>query len=140
MKHSVRPAHCPRCDKPIASDALWQHKPGCECAECEAHCFQSRSGPTHCVEVDWRARALAAEADIRHVNDVVQTLADEASEARARALAAESLLAGWKPVVRAAITDLRQQEVLLAKGVHRVWSCAAIAAEALTPEQRKAAE
>ncbi len=35
---------CPRCHRPRATSALWDHPDGCECAECAASCFDECMG------------------------------------------------------------------------------------------------
>ena len=54
---------CERCDKPHATNADWYHPGGCVCATCVTLCWGE------CDPIDWRARALKAEAAIeKHVS------------------------------------------------------------------------
>ena len=56
---------CPRCDREVATDADRAHPEGCACPRCVSVCWDSEFGG--CQAVDWRARALAAEAELRLV-------------------------------------------------------------------------
>lgn len=50
---------CERCDMPHATANDWRsHEPGCACVRCVAICW----GDATCDPVDWRERALKAEA------------------------------------------------------------------------------
>jgi hypothetical protein len=44
------PARCGNCRRLYATDALWNHKSGCECEGCKAHCWDV-GGPCESVSV-----------------------------------------------------------------------------------------
>ena len=53
---------CPRCDQPIATQTDHDACPGgCECTRCVSLCWSAFGSA--CVAVDWRSRALTAEAE-----------------------------------------------------------------------------
>lgn len=55
---------CERCDHELATPADWYHADGC--AHCRGLCWRSTTseyGVCSHPEIDWRGRALAAEAD-----------------------------------------------------------------------------
>lgn len=54
---------CPTCDRPLATPDLEAHADSCECAACVAHCWSEYGAD--CKPVDWRERALKAEADAK---------------------------------------------------------------------------
>lgn len=49
---------CERCDRPLAVEN--DHDGGCTCEQCSARCWSSWG--VECKPVDWRSRALKAEA------------------------------------------------------------------------------
>jgi len=49
---------CPRCDRPEPTPELRNHPGGCECAACVSVCWGG------CEPIDWRERALRAEARV----------------------------------------------------------------------------
>ena len=54
---------CHVCDRPIATAAQWRdHGSGCECAACVAACWDTGTAGCASWPVNWRERALAAEA------------------------------------------------------------------------------
>ena len=54
---------CPVCDLPRATAEQWcDHASGCECAECAASCWDTGAAMCAALSVNWRERALAAEA------------------------------------------------------------------------------
>jgi hypothetical protein len=61
---------CHTCDRPKASDADWKHHD--ECADVEHDCFAGKCWEYQCKPVDWRARALLAEAVADAVLDLRQ--------------------------------------------------------------------
>lgn len=60
---------CHNCDRPHAKEN--RHKGGCECPACVSVCW-SKWGTT-CPSVDWRERALRAEARLRELGEEVAT-------------------------------------------------------------------
>ena len=56
---------CEVCDRPKAAPELWEHPAGCACDECSAVCWSHDADGCTGTPVDWRARALSAEASLR---------------------------------------------------------------------------
>jgi len=68
----VSDERCPRCDRPVAPQRLWDTHGtdgnGCTCAECMAHCWGDG-----CTALDWRALYfLAAERAASPPQEVVE--------------------------------------------------------------------
>lgn len=78
-------ARCPICDRPLATDADTEHPTDC------AHCYQLCWGVrtmSHCDgdPVDWRARALTAEARLAELLDEQSRRLHDAFERRTQGM------------------------------------------------------
>lgn len=94
---------CERCDHELATSADWYHADGC--AHCRGLCWRSTTseyGVCSHPEIDWRGRALAAEADRDNL-----AAASENNMARALELAAaRSAMGIERDAYRAMVCDL----------------------------------
>lgn len=95
---------CPRCDKPLARDEDYrrEEKPGDE-----ALCWE----PERCKAIDWRARALTAEAERDAERAERKGVIDEALVARAQRMEAErdqviAALHGLREAARAYVSEM----------------------------------
>ena len=102
---------CPTCDKPRAGDVAMSHADGCTCTDCLSVCWLAWG--VLCEPADWRARALAAEADKScRVCDRVDamTYACEPSWEKTRADATR-----WRkvaPLIERLADDVRRRELI----------------------------
>ena len=65
---------CPTCDKPRAGDVAVSHAGGCTCPGCLSVCWLDWG--VLCEPVDWRARALAAEAELAGASAAICDVSD----------------------------------------------------------------
>lgn len=76
------PDRCPDCDAPLATQADWDgHEDGCMCRRCRALCW--RAWLTRCERepMDWRTRAIKAEATRAAVIEECARVADATATA-----------------------------------------------------------
>jgi hypothetical protein len=73
-KEATTPLKCPDCDRPLATkqdyDCACDGEP---CVSCNAKCWRAECGDVcqHVDRIDWRARALAAEAEVKDLRSAV---------------------------------------------------------------------
>lgn len=68
---------CDVCDHPLATNAdLFGCEGGCRCERCTQLCWRDYNLACSFEPVDWRARALTAEAEVERLRPVVEAAAD----------------------------------------------------------------